>query len=144
MKIDNNLYLKSMDFYEYGIVYSVFSTNNNNGENDINTSAKLIVASNNASFFIDGSSNNYDNAINAKLDLIMNLKQEKIFIEALGSKVEFEKMYGSRNNNTILKFIDNSARKKEEQVIEYAVNNSMRVISESLEDNKKVLTKTRF
>ena len=140
-EIDSDLNLEILGIYEYGIIYGI---SNGRENSNVKTSAKMIVASNNASFFVDSIDDDYNSDMMLGVILGNNLKNEQIFTNALGKKVEIEKMYGPRSKNRFLKVFEGVQRENEEKVIEYAVNSSIRVLSNSLEDNKKILNKTRF
>lgn len=139
-EIDSGLNLEILGIYEYGIIYGI---SNSTESSKAKTSAKMIVASNNASFFVNSIDDKYNNDIVLGVTLGNNLKNEKIFTNALGKKIEIEKMYGARSKNKFLKIFESVQRENEEKTIEYAINSSIRVLSESLEDNKKILNKTR-
>ena len=143
VEIDDNIFLEIAGIYEHGIIYDVFSMKNNNDEDKINTSGKLIVAANNASLFIDklDDSYSYNRLFN---EVISNsVKNFEIFTKPLGKKIKIQKMYGTRTNNKFLKIVDKMQRDIEAEVIALAINNSVKVLKPSIEDTKKILTKKR-
>ena len=143
VEIDDNIFLEIAGIYEHGIIYDVFSMKNNNDEDKINTSGKLIVAANNASLFIDklDDSYSYNRLFN---EVISNsVKNFEIFTKPLGKEIKIQKMYGTRTNNKFLKIVDKMQRDIEAEVIALAINNSVKVLKPSIEDTKKILTKKR-
>lgn len=143
IEIDDGIFLEIDGIYEYGIIYNIFSMKDDDNKNKVSTSGKLVVASNNASFFINGldESYSYNRLFNETIS--ENDKNLEVFMKPLGKKVEIQKMYGARTNNKFLKIVDKMQRDIESEIIILAINNSIKVLEPSVENTKKILTKKR-
>ncbi len=142
IELENGIKINADSFYNNGIIYNISNENISNQKDTPHTEAKLIVGNNMINLFIDFIDDYYNIDNSLLKDLRMNIEKEKVFTCALGKKIEFPKLYGTRSNNRFLKILDKKQIETEKQVLEILFEDSMNLLKKL--DNKKILTKSRF